>query len=90
MAESSALEAGHLAAPLPVTFHRAIDVSTDPVAATHACVRVARISPGGAATAGPDADASTNGAAAEGRLVIAAGSGVSEANAATIARRSAG
>lgn len=81
-----------LAAPLPVTFHRAIDVSTDPVAATHACVRcgVARIlSSGGAATAEAGCETLRRMVqAAEGRLVIAAGGGVSEANAATIARRS--
>ena len=28
-----------LAAPLPVTFHRAIDVTPDPVEALHACAR---------------------------------------------------
>jgi copper homeostasis protein len=81
-----------LAAPLPVTFHRAIDVSADAVAAVHACARcgVARVlSSGGAPTAG-DGVATLRAMveAAAGRLAIAAGGGVSESNAAPIARAS--
>lgn len=77
-----------LASPLPVTFHRAIDVSRDPCKAVRACVRcgVQRIlSSGGAVEA-------LEGAgmlrmmleAAGGKCALAAGGGVTEANAAAI------
>ena len=54
--ERSLTDLVRLAAPLPVTFHRAVDVTVDPVEATLACVRcgVARIlSSGGAPEARP-------------------------------------
>ena len=81
----------HLAAPLEVTFHRAIDVSVDPVAAVHACARcgVHRILTSGGAPAALDGVALIRQMveAAAGRLVIAVGGGVSEDNARDIARR---
>ena len=79
------------AAPAPVTFHRAIDVSVDPVGAIDACVRcgVARVlTSGGQPTAMQGAamvrrlvaTAATEGYA----IVVAAGGGVTEANAAAL------
>ena len=76
------------AAPLAVTFHRAIDVSRDPIEAVRACVRcgVARVlSSGGAAQALDGAHTlKAMKQAAAGRLAIAAGGGVTEANAAAL------
>lgn len=73
-----------LAAPLPVTFHRACDLSRDVVGAVDACVRcgVARVlSSGGAPTAMQGcATLRRMVDAAAGRLVIAAGGGVTEDN----------
>ena len=78
-----------LAAPLLLTFHRAIDVTADPVAAVHACVRcgVARVlSSGGAPTAAEGVVKLRRMVeAAAGRLIVAGGGGVSEANASSIA-----
>lgn len=77
-----------LAAPLPVTFHRAIDVTADPVEAVEACVRcgVARVLTSGGAPTAAEGVATLRRmvAAAAGRLAIAAGGGVSEANAARL------
>jgi len=81
-----------LAAPLPLTFHRAVDVAADPVAAVEACVRcgVRRVLSSGGA---PDATAGAAVlrrmvAAAGGRLTVAAAGGLSEGNAASIAAAS--
>ena len=80
------------AAPAPVTFHRAIDVSVDPVGAIDACVRcgVARVLTSGGAPNAPDGVAILRRMveAAQGRLVVAAGGGVSEGNAAALAASS--
>eukprot|EP00928_Gymnodinium_smaydae_P037138 TRINITY_DN25820_c0_g1_i2.p1 TRINITY_DN25820_c0_g1~~TRINITY_DN25820_c0_g1_i2.p1 ORF type:complete len:173 (-),score=49.29 TRINITY_DN25820_c0_g1_i2:146-664(-) len=85
-------QSGRPLAPLPVTFHRAIDVAADPVEATRACVRcgVARIlSSGGAASAEEGAETLRRMVdAAAGQLVIAAGAGITEANAAAVLRAS--
>jgi copper homeostasis protein len=78
-----------LAAPLPLTFHRAIDVAAEPLAAVEACARcgVARIlTSGGTPTAElglPTLRRMV--AAADGRLLVAAGGGVAEENCARIA-----
>ena len=89
--EASLRRLVRLAAPLPVTFHRAIDVTPDPVEALHACARcgVARVlTSGGQPTAMQGAamvrrlvaTAATEGYA----IVVAAGGGVTEANAAAL------
>ena len=81
------------ASPLPVTFHRAIDVTPDPVAALHACARcgVARVlTSGGQSTAILGraliqqlvATVTTEGYP----IVLAAGGGVTDQNAAAILR----
>lgn len=78
------------ASPLPVTFHRAIDVCRDPVGAIEALVRagVARVlSSGGAPTATEGADTLQRMVdVAGGRLVVAAGGGVTEDNAGALVR----
>ena len=81
------------ASPLPVTFHRAIDVTPDPVAALHACARcgVARVlTSGGQPTAALGAATIQRlvetAAAAGYPIVVAAGGGVTESNAAALAR----
>ena len=78
-----------LAAPLPVTFHRAIDLSHDVVGAVDACVRcgVSRVlSSGGAPTAMEGcATLRRMHEAAAGRLSIAAGGGVTVDNCAELA-----
>jgi len=81
-----------LAAPLPVTFHRAIDVSRDPCEAVHVCVRcgVHRVlSSGGRPEALEGAPMlRLMVAAAAGRLTIAAAGGVTELNASELAAAS--
>jgi copper homeostasis protein len=81
-----------LAAPLPVTFHRAIDVSRDPYEAVHVCVRcgVHRVlSSGGRPEALEGAPMlRLMVAAAAGRLTIAAAGGVTEFNASELAAAS--
>lgn len=71
-----------LAAPLPVTFHRAIDVTPDPVEAMSACIRcgVSRIlSSGGAESATLGTRVLERLASqALGRITVAAGAGVTE------------
>ena len=81
-----------LAAPLPVTFHRAVDVSRDPCEAVRVCVRcgVHRVlSSGGRPEALEGAPMlSLMVAAAAGRLTIAAAGGVTEFNASELAAAS--
>lgn len=81
-----------LAAPLPVTFHRAIDVAADPVEAIRACMRcgVARVLTSGGAPSAPEGVPTLRRMvdAANGMLSIAAGGGVNEGNAAELARAS--
>ena len=80
------------AAPLPVTFHRAIDLTVNAVEAVHACARcgVSRLlSSGGAPTAMEGCDTLRRMVeAAGGRMIVAAGGGVTEANCAAIAAAS--
>ena len=77
---------------LEVTFHRAIDISNDPVAAVHACVRcgVTRVlSSGGAPNAADGVPTLRRMVeAAAGQLIVAAGGGVSESNCVTLATES--
>lgn len=80
------------AAPLDVTFHRAIDVSRDLPLALEACVRcgVSRILTSGGAPSAPEGLPMLRRLVtiAAGRLTIAAGGGLNEANAAAIAAQS--
>lgn len=79
-----------VAKPMSVTFHRAIDVARDPIAAVETCVKlgVNRIlTSGGRATATDGADVICSMVrAAAGRLVVMAGAGVSAANARELLR----
>lgn len=76
------------AAPLPVTFHRAIDMSRDPVAAVHALIRagVARVLTSGGAPTALEGVATLRRmvAASAGRLIVAAAGGVTESNASSL------
>ena len=81
------------ASPLPVTFHRAIDVTPDPVAALHACARcgVARVLTSGGQPTAMLGRAMIQQLVAtitkEGYpIVLAAGGGVTDQNAAAILR----
>ena len=80
------------AAPLEVTFHRAIDVSANPIDAIKACVRCGchRVLTSGGAPTAPDGIATLRQMvdAAGGQLIIAAGGGVSESNCASLAAES--
>ena len=77
------------AAPLPVTFHRAIDVSSDLLEALEACVRcgVRRILSSGGAPSAVDGAPMLRRLveAAAGRLTVAAAGGLTEENAAELA-----
>jgi copper homeostasis protein len=80
-----------LAAPLPVTFHRAIDVCADPqdaIATLVACGAARVLTSGQAATAAAGADAIRALVAAAGdRLVVMAGAGVRDDNVAALVAR---
>lgn len=86
--ESLLLRLVEASAPLPVTFHRAINVSCNLIEALEACRRcgVARIlTSGGAPTAPEGAQALRRLVdAAAGRLLVAAGGGLTESNAAAL------
>jgi len=78
------------AAPLPVSFHRAVDVCRDPVAAVDVLIQagVARVLTSGGAPAARDGVETLRQMVqvAAGRIVVAAGGGVTEANAASLAQ----
>ncbi|KAL1529415.1 hypothetical protein AB1Y20_000364 [Prymnesium parvum] len=81
-----------LAAPLPVTFHRAIDVSASPCEAVRACLRcgVARVLTSGGAPSAEEGLQTLQQmvSIAAGRMILAAGGGVNEHNCERIARMS--